>query len=154
MRDKHFREVEDTFAAGLLVMQAKNEDYAKDADPYSNFRFAAQAAGISMEQGMLYLLGIKLARLENLISAPPESVNNEPLDDTLLDLINYAAILKAYRALKNSPEPEYAYGNADAVAEPADAEQQDSTAPPTDTYVADIGSDALMFKLRSLLKKG
>jgi hypothetical protein len=134
-------------------MRGKNEDYAKDSDPYSNFRFAAQAAGITTEQGILYLIGVKLARLENLISVPDEQVNNESLDDTIMDLTNYAGILKAYRRLKNAPDPTYAYAPA---GEPGDEPEYGFNLNPEgeeEEPQPEASRPSTMDKLRSLLKR-
>jgi hypothetical protein len=41
----------------------KNHDYAEDGNPYSNFEFAAQFAGVSVQQVFDVMIGIKQARL-------------------------------------------------------------------------------------------
>jgi|SRR5579883_538936 len=109
--EQYYRSIEDTFAECLLTMKAKSDDYAEDSDRFSNFRFAAEAAGVTVEQVFLVLYGIKLARLKNLLLSGAEP-NNESIEDTLSDAINYKAILRAYRQLKNSKSPEYAYADS------------------------------------------
>lgn len=123
IREKHFQAVEDFYATGLSIMEGKNDDYAKASDPYSNFRFAGQAAGISPAQVMLALIGVKLARIENIIHAP--TVNNESLEDSIVDAINYIGILGAYEKLKNAKADDYAYSsdvNGDEFGEEAPLE--------------------------------
>lgn len=69
----------------------KNADYANDSDPYSNFAFAADFATIPKLQVYLTLIGIKAARLIEL--AKGKEPKNESLNDTLLDLAVYAALM-------------------------------------------------------------
>jgi len=87
------------FNAVLETMQAthdsKNEDYAEAGNPYSNFEKAAEIAGITVQQQFASLVGVKIARLTELVSG--KTPNHESLDDTLLDLSVYAAIWLSYR---------------------------------------------------------
>ena len=78
------------------LVEGKAHDYAELDNVFSNFEFAAQAAGITVEQVFLTLIGIKSARLKQLITNEKEP-NYEGIDDTLLDLMNYSGLLKAYR---------------------------------------------------------
>lgn len=110
-KEEYLRSLEDTFAEALLTVESKVQDYAEDNDVFSNFRFAANAAGVTVEQVFLVLLGIKLARLKNLLLTDREP-NNESVDDTLVDDINYNGILKAYRQFKTSTNPDYAYAGS------------------------------------------
>lgn len=102
LQEQHFNHVEQTFANAFDTMLAKNHDYAEDRNPYSNFEFGAESAGITVEQGLLFLIGIKMARLKQLLVSD-KTPNNESVEDTLEDTINYTAILKAFRTLKGSP---------------------------------------------------
>lgn len=114
LRERHFENVEQTFAGCFDTMLDKAHDYAEDDNPYSNFEFAADVAKITVEQGLLFLKGIKLARLRELLLSGKDP-KNEPTDDTCDDDINYTAILKSYRAVKEGPaeptgyedEPDY-----------------------------------------------
>jgi hypothetical protein len=72
----------------------KSHDYAQDADPYSNFRFAASVAAPfsdPLDRVFAVLVGVKLARLAELTSAG-KTPNHESLQDTRRDLANYACI--------------------------------------------------------------
>lgn len=73
----------------------KNEDYAGDGNPYSNFEFAAQTAGVTVEQVFRVLIGVKLARL-NVLRASGKTPNHESIADTEKDLAVYAALLASY----------------------------------------------------------
>lgn len=119
IREQHFEHVQDLYARGLTTMAGKNEDYAKEDDPYSNFRLAAQVAGITPAQSMLVLIGVKLARIENILNSGV--VNNESLEDSILDAVNYLGILAGYEKLKNSPEDTFAY----ATEPPLDPEDEE-----------------------------
>ncbi len=83
------------FAEALDLVEAKAHDYAEDDNVFSNFEFAAQVAGVDTEQVFAVLLGVKVARLGQLIGNAKEP-NFESVADTLLDTMNYAGLLKAY----------------------------------------------------------
>ena len=83
------------FAEALDLVEAKAHDYAEDDNVFSNFEFAAQVAGVKTEQVFAVLLGVKVARLGQLIGNN-KTPNFESIDDTLLDTMNYAGLLKAY----------------------------------------------------------
>ena len=73
---------------------SKNEDYAAKGNPYSNFEEAAEAAGITVDEQFMALLGAKWARLRQLFSG--KTPNHESLQDNLKDFANYAAIWYSY----------------------------------------------------------
>ena len=75
----------------------KNADYARSGSPFSNFEQAAQvAAGFTGEDAVFAtLIGVKLARLRELLSAG-KTPNNESIDDTRKDLAMYATLWCAY----------------------------------------------------------
>ncbi len=83
------------FAEALDLVEAKAHDYAEDDNVFSNFEFAAQVAGVTTEQVFAVLLGVKVARLGQLIGND-KLPNFESIGDTLLDTMNYAGLLKAY----------------------------------------------------------
>ena len=98
--------VQDTqalFDRCVELMRSKSNDYAEGGDAFLNFKTAAQIAGISPEQTLLTLLGMKLSRLTQLISKGKKA-KNESVEDTLLDLINYVVLLRGMlREQENSP---------------------------------------------------
>ncbi len=96
------------FIAALEEMRkthdSKNEDYATADNPYSNFEEAADAAGISVDEQFMALLGVKWARLRQLLSG--KTPNHESLADNLKDFANYAAIWYSYHlAVEEEPCP-------------------------------------------------
>ena len=77
------------------IVESKAHDYAKDDNVFSNFEFAADVAGVTVEQEFAVMIGTKVARLRELLGN--KTPNNESIDDTLLDLANYAALCIAWR---------------------------------------------------------
>lgn len=96
------------FQAVLAKMKAihesKSHDYASSGNPFSNFELAANIAGITVEQGMRFLCGIKLARLLELEDTG-KVPNNESIADSEFDLATYAALKAAYRIYKQGKLP-------------------------------------------------
>lgn len=80
------------------LMQKKNADYCGAAgknDAFINFK-RVEAMGITTtEKGLLTRMSDKLGRAGALIDTPAK-VKDEALEDTLIDLANYAIILKCY----------------------------------------------------------
>jgi len=79
------------------IVRAKNTDYTcATSDPFANFK-AVEALGIATPvQGLLTRMTDKLSRAASLTSGnKPQAVLNESLEDTLLDLANYALLLTA-----------------------------------------------------------
>ena len=78
------------------IHDSKNSDYADStSDPLRNFR-ACEAAGISAFDGCLTRLSDKYMRVMNLAKKEREGrkvgVLSEAIEDTLLDMANYALI--------------------------------------------------------------
>ena len=80
----------------VKVMSVKKNDYAENNNRYSNFEESAKIAGINPEQSIIVLMGVKLARLRQL-TVNNKEVKNESIDDSILDLINYALILGGFK---------------------------------------------------------
>ena len=93
MRNPYFQDVLDLMAE---VHDSKNEDYASDEDPFSNFTGVAQMTDLPTDKVFQTMIGIKMERLKQLVGAS-KTPNNESVDDTILDMANYAAIWLAYR---------------------------------------------------------
>ncbi len=88
--------VQDTqtlFNRCVELMRNKSNDYADGGDAFLNFKTAAQIAGISPEQTLLTLLGMKISRLTQLIGKG-KTAKNESVEDTMLDIINYVVLLR------------------------------------------------------------
>lgn len=94
MGERRNPEFEDILKEMLEIHNKKSHDYAMDTNVYSNFEFAASTAGVKVIQTFLVLIGVKLARLGQLIAG--KEPKNESLSDTLLDLCTYCVIMYAY----------------------------------------------------------
>jgi hypothetical protein len=88
-RDRLFRLHEDMTKAARTIMRKKNADYANEEDPLANFRRFG-------ELGFVVRMEDKLARLTTFARRGILEVENESLDDTLLDLVNYCVLLSFY----------------------------------------------------------
>lgn len=74
------------------IMFKKGNDYANE-DRLSNFKLAGTIAGLNAELNCLSLIATKVARLGVLLNTKGEP-NNESVEDSLIDLANYAVLLR------------------------------------------------------------
>lgn len=91
--------IENALIEVVRMNRRKRADYAVDGDPFSNFRAAAHGAGVSVEQGIEYMIATKQARLVALRSNG-RAPQNESVYDTVVDRAVYGIIALAY-ALEN-----------------------------------------------------
>ena len=70
---------------------SKGDDYANE-DRLSNFKLAGAISGGDERTNCLNLISTKVARLGVLINTNKEP-NNESIEDSVLDLANYAVLL-------------------------------------------------------------
>lgn len=85
----------------LQLVMKKTQDYATIDDPYRNFRMC-ESVGVPLEKGILVRMCDKLSRIGNLIENGDPSVKSESIEDTLIDVMNYANIMLCYIQQKNS----------------------------------------------------
>lgn len=93
--NNNFKLLHGNFVKALDLMKKKNIDYADEKDFFKNFR-EAEKLGITVEQGILVRMSDKISRVSNLLSKKEVSVITESVEDTLIDLMNYANILLLY----------------------------------------------------------
>lgn len=93
MRNPYF---DNTLTLMGDIHDRKNEDYAAGDNPFSNFEGTAAIAGCTVDKTFQVMLGIKMERLKQLVDTD-KTPNHESIDDTIIDLANYAAIWYAYR---------------------------------------------------------
>ena len=91
--DRFIKDSQSILDRCVQIMSAKSHDYAESKDAFINFKTAAQLAGISPEQTLLTLLGMKLSRLTQLVGKGKQP-KNEALEDTMVDVINYTLLLR------------------------------------------------------------
>lgn len=99
--EKFLENVMNTLKCSYMVLEKKNQDYSGDEDPFKNFRLCEAAGIVSVEEGILVRMFDKMGRVANLVKQMQTPRVDESIEDTLMDLINYAAILIAYRENKN-----------------------------------------------------
>lgn len=92
--------LDKTFQKMKAVLLNKGEDYA-NTDRLSNFKLAGNICGISPELNCLSLIATKVARLGVLLNSN-KSPNNESIEDSVLDLSNYALLLGMLLEDKNN----------------------------------------------------
>lgn len=83
----------------MAIHAAKNSDYATGSDPLSNFR-ECEKAGVTAEDGCYTRLSDKWCRVQNLLRKERTGGSpavDESIEDTLLDAVNYCAILIVLR---------------------------------------------------------
>jgi hypothetical protein len=76
------------------LMKGKNTDYAKD-QIFGNLDVCENVGLCSTEMGILIRIFDKLSRLKNVLEAGQAEVKDESVQDTLLDVINYATLIGA-----------------------------------------------------------
>lgn len=94
LRTKFIENIKATYDKGIELIERKNHDYAGIDNPFKNFE-SALVVGIPVERAILVRVLDKLSRVSNLLGNEA-SVKDEAIEDTILDAINYLAILKAY----------------------------------------------------------
>lgn len=87
----------ETFTANMKsTMFRKGSDYS-NTDRLSNFKYAGSICGLTPEQNCLSLIATKVARLGVLLDPKAGAPNNESINDSILDLANYAILLQMLR---------------------------------------------------------
>lgn len=103
-RDDYLKLHESLCKEALELSTRKNHDYAGRGgeQPFANFE-RCEAMGIcTTGQGFLVRMTDKLSRLASFEQAGEFKVKDESIKDTVLDIINYAAL---YYAQKQSKAP-------------------------------------------------
>lgn len=99
-------EIEAVFKQCSDIVDKKNSDYARPDDFYYNFRAVEDQLSIPIWVGICIRYLDKHSRLVNAVSQFNSTgkmhLENENLEDTLIDGINYLALmLVTYRKWKN-----------------------------------------------------
>lgn len=89
-KEQQIKFFEEFSAKQKETLLKKGDDYAND-DRLSNFKSVAQITKLKPETVALVLMGVKVARLGELLSG--KEPKNESISDSILDLANYAALL-------------------------------------------------------------
>ena len=97
-KETFLTDIKKTFDDCYKLVLVKNKDYAGDNNPYKNFE-NAEVIGVDVARAILVRIMDKISRVGNVLEAGT-AVKSESVNDTLMDLINYSAILKAYLSSK------------------------------------------------------
>lgn len=76
------------------LIEKKNHDYSSAKDPLSGIT-ACEIIGVPPYKGVLVRMLDKVSRLSNVLDKNQNKVYNETVEDTVLDIINYAVLLLA-----------------------------------------------------------
>ena len=91
------REIKKNFDMMLDIVSKKSRDYSGEEDAFKNFKMCETLGVCSVEAGILTRMTDKLSRVANLLTAEKATPEvDESISDTLMDLANYAIILKVY----------------------------------------------------------
>jgi hypothetical protein len=99
-RGKFLSSMSNNASNAIQLVVKKTQDYATIDDPYRNFRMS-ESVGVSVEKGILVRMCDKMSRIGNLVENNDPSVKSESIEDTLIDIMNYANILLCYLQQKN-----------------------------------------------------
>lgn len=91
--------ISETFKECFALLEKKNADYASDGDGFGNLVACEKLGLCDGRVGILVRMLDKMSRIANLMNRPA-AVTDESLLDSLNDLINYAALLKAMHESK------------------------------------------------------
>jgi hypothetical protein len=103
MASKHFLDLMDRLKT---LHSRKQEDYAQEGNPFSNFERASQLVqwfNSDVDKVFVALIGVKLARIAEL--RKEKEPKNESLQDSFEDLTCYCGLWASYRESKSEPRP-------------------------------------------------
>jgi len=92
----------------MKMHTSKAHDYATPENPFVNFEDVAMMAGTDVDTVFRQFIGVKLARLKNLLVGG-KTPNNETIDDTRLDLAVYALLYLSYYRMVQDDTRQEAY---------------------------------------------
>lgn len=78
------------------LMAKKNMDYAGEEDIFANFRRTEDMGITTTEKGFLVRMTDKFSRLATFTENNELAVKDESVEDTLIDIINYAVLFHQY----------------------------------------------------------
>jgi hypothetical protein len=85
----------------MEITKRKNNDYTGAGnDPFANFTRVESLGICPTELGFLVRMTDKMSRISSFAQTGTLLVKDESVEDTLLDLANYSALLAAYLSSK------------------------------------------------------
>ena len=102
-RDELLKIHSDLCFSARELMKKKNADYAGRGgnEPFANFTRTEAMGVTTTERGILVRMVDKMSRLSSFMESGEFKVDDEKLEDTILDMINYSILLYAYIQDKN-----------------------------------------------------
>lgn len=97
-RDELLVNHEHLCRTALELMRKKNADYAGSGgkQPFANFTRCEAMGVCTTEQGFLVRMTDKMSRLSSFVEKGVFEVKEESLEDTIVDIINYAVLFASY----------------------------------------------------------
>lgn len=87
------------------ITKAKNADYTGAGDdPFANFKIVQTFGCVNVEQGFFTRMCDKMSRISSFIEKGTLQVKDESVEDTLLDIANYAILFRGYLESKKREE--------------------------------------------------
>ena len=86
------------------ILIKKGHDYSGKQDTLQNF-YISEVVGVLPEKGLLVRILDKINRVSNFIDSDILLVKDEKIEDTLIDLANYAVLL--HLLIKQQRERQY-----------------------------------------------
>jgi hypothetical protein len=93
--EENLKAAKELFERCLHIMETKNHDYASSTNFFKNLSLSEYLGVAKTENGIVTRLLDKIIRICNGIQRE-YSVKDEKIDDTILDAINYLALLYLY----------------------------------------------------------
>lgn len=94
-RKQLFKRIKKLQKREMKIIKEKNVGYSSKKDVLENFRFVG-------EIGLIGRMGDKLIRAKNVIKRGKSNLKDESIEDTLMDLSNYANLLIVFLEVKNA----------------------------------------------------
>lgn len=104
--DEYFKFHEEYCKRALEISKAKNSDYTGDnGNPFANLELVEAMGITSTEIGILTRLSDKMARVNSFLKKGSYKVQDEKVEDTILDAINYLVLLAAFMKTRAATHP-------------------------------------------------
>jgi hypothetical protein len=95
-KEELFQFMEEKTAKMVATCRAKNNDYSgTNKSPFANFEMIGHQGG-SVEWGFLTRISDKFSRICSFAQKVELQVKDESVEDSLIDLANYALLFAAY----------------------------------------------------------
>jgi hypothetical protein len=105
MTSKQYIKYHKEFCDKMIeITKKKNADYSGSGDAFSNFTAVEKIGITTAERGFLTRMMDKICRINTFVERGFFDVKDESVEDTLLDLANYSALLAGYIKNKKCSE--------------------------------------------------